>query len=452
MLVFYSRLYSSTESARLPHISVPNFLFIKLEGYTSDEKPPDDSKKPEKSEPQTNPLMELGFGDSEKKAAPSAIDVLDILSSAHAGANVITSQNLKKVQKEGQGQATRKEKGKSKTASAASGKGQSTLEKESRGNRGGPLSASSNLLISHGTTENVPTSLFERSGEAPPTVQHSGKEHKAQKRKKTKKKQKVVISDEESIDVVHAERLTWDSSGNTTAVVSGAAPNIYRETGSLILHVDKKFCSQVSAQTTDERTATVLDTGLFLDVGGTHDTSSQQSSLDTTRTSLDTTGRSLDTTGISLDTTGRSLDTIGRSLDTTGKSLDTIGRSLDTTGRFLDTTGKSFDTTGRSLDTTGKSFDTSSRSLDTTGKSFDTTGRSLDTIGKSLDTMFTSSCNDPSSGKLIIKTQGDSRSSSPANIEGEKKAKKKKKKSKHVIEETGKQLKLKITIGRAEPQ
>ena len=311
----------------------------------------------------------------------------------------------------------RKEKGRGKmAATTATGKGQSTQERESLGHRGGglavpSLNASSNLLISHGTTENVPTSLFDReqTAEAPPVVQHSDK---SQKHKKTKKRPKVVVSDDESIDVVRAERLTWDPSGNTSAVVPGAVSNIYGETESLILHVDKKFCSQVSHQAAD---ATVLDAGtIFLDVGGTHDTSSHQY----TGTSLDTTATSLGTTGTSLDTTATSLDTTGTSLDTTATSLDTTGTSLATTGRLLDTTGTSLATAGRFLDTTG--------------------------------TMLTATCNDPTSGKLVIKSQGHSRSSSPANIEGEiakKSKKKKKKKSKHVTEGTG--LRLKITIGRS---
>ena len=300
----------------------------------------------------------------------------------------------------------RKEKGRGKmAATTATGKGQSTQERESLGHRGGgglavpSLNASSNLLISHGTTENVPTSLFDReqTAEAPPVVQYSDK---TQKHKKTKKRPKVVVSDDESIDVVRAERLTWDPSGNTSAVVPGAVSNIYGETESLILHVDKKFCSQVSHQAADAH-ATVLDAGtVFLDVGGTHDTSSHQY------------------TGTSLDTTATSLDTIGTSLDTTATSLDTTGTALATAGRFLDTTGTSLATTGRFLDTTG--------------------------------TMLTATCNDPTSGKLVIKSQGHSRSSSPANVEGEiakKSKKKKKKKSKHVTEGTG--LRLKITIGRS---
>ena len=283
---------------------------------------------------------------------PSESDVFDILSSAHAGANAITSQNLKKAQKEGQVQATRKESGKKKLATA--GKAQSIPEGDSLGDRGGlavpSVQPSMNLLISHGTTENVFTSLLGESVEAPVVTQPSGKGHKSQKRKKAKKRPKIVISDEESGDVdrlIPADHLNWDSSGNSTAIMSETNSNVYRETESLILHVDKKFCSQLSHQASAGG-----DTGTaFLDVGDTRDTSSI-------------------------------------------------------------------------------SFDTASVSRDTT----------LTAVGS-----------DPSSGKVIVKPEGHSRSSSPVNVEEvvrEKKAKKKKKKTKHAAEETGKQLKLKITIGR----
>ena len=113
-----------------------------------------------------------------------------ILSSASAGANRITSVNLKKMQKEAQLQANRKEKAKKKTIN----KPITTTTTEKDYDSVAMATTSTNMVknqtnpsnntlhISHGRTENVVTSLFTQVKDVVPTTKEPVKESEKSKR------------------------------------------------------------------------------------------------------------------------------------------------------------------------------------------------------------------------------------------------------------------------------
>lgn len=220
------------------------------------------------------------FGEPQEKVVPSESDFLAILSTASTAENVVTSENLKRVQKEAQLQGPRKgrtkEMGRSgkletKKVSGKSGPQYSQDSdggSESRPNlgplRAPPLSQhASGLLVSHGTTENVSQSLVLPKKEATPTKANAEQELK----RKKKKRRRIVISDDEGEDVgCRSSSLTEDEP--IDVVGTGTVVNPFKpeqksrrfpeslspthegagEATSLVLHLDRHYCMASTAE------------------------------------------------------------------------------------------------------------------------------------------------------------------------------------------------------------
>ena len=204
-----------------------------------------------------------GFGEPQDKVIPSESDVLAILSTASTVANIVTSKNLKQVQKAAHLQGTKKEREKERERGRKGDRKHTSTEKIHLSQEfGGPTLGKSippitqtaaTVLISHGKTEKVSTSLLlpERSASSRTASQKS--------KKKKRKKPKVVISDDEEdtdqissltedehIDVVSTNtvnpfkhKTTAEYPDNT--VDGSVASEIKSESTSLMLHLDKQY-------------------------------------------------------------------------------------------------------------------------------------------------------------------------------------------------------------------
>lgn len=191
-------------------------------------------------------VIDLEYGEEKQKVVPSESDVFAILSTAGSVANEVTSENLKKVQKEAQLLSVRKEKERKKSASS---------KPHSEGSIHSSRSSvhSSSLLITHGKTESVSNPLVV-SGKT------SATKDRGQKHKKKRKVQPVISDDEEPVATFEhvtsmldhasssASGLFQDASGNAkkpaledAGIPLGVDPNV--EPAPLILKISKDLCS-----------------------------------------------------------------------------------------------------------------------------------------------------------------------------------------------------------------
>ena len=230
-------------------------------------------------------LLDLGFGDSEQKVAPSDSDVHDILSSAHTSSNTVTSENLRHAQKLGQHRAAvKREKGRKKEKEGEKVAHSSKTNKQSSLPSSTPstelkvpsMHPSSSLLINHGKTVNVSSSSVtgskdivhahtkqaenKQEGTAPQSLSSS-----SSRKKGKKKKPQIVISDEsDNEEAVVSKRHTVVShksgqqcfTGETlteqVSIVGKVDPDEEddeiivddSDSGSLVLSLSKEFYTQ----------------------------------------------------------------------------------------------------------------------------------------------------------------------------------------------------------------
>ena len=230
-------------------------------------------------------LLDLGFGDSEQKVAPSDSDVHDILFSAHTSSNTVTSENLRHAQKLGQHRAAvKREKGRKKEKEGEKVAHSSKTNKQSSLPSSTPstelkvpsMHPSSSLLINHGKTVNVSSSSVtgskdtvhahtkqaenKQEGTAPQSLSSS-----SSRKKGKKKKPQIVISDEsDNEEAVVSKRHTVVShksgqqcfTGETlteqVSIVGKVDPDEEddeiivddSDSGSLVLSLSKEFYTQ----------------------------------------------------------------------------------------------------------------------------------------------------------------------------------------------------------------
>ena len=230
-------------------------------------------------------LLDLGFGDSELKVAPSDSDVHDILSSAHTTSNTVTSENLRHAQKLGQHRAAvkrekgrKKEKEGEKVAHSSKTNKQSSLPSStpSTGLKVPSMHPSSSLLINHGKTLNV--SSLSVSGSKDIVHAHTKQAENKQegttsqslsssssRNKGKKKKPQIVISDESDNEeavvskhhtvVAHnsgQQRFSGEILTEQVSIVGKVDPDEEddeiivddSDSGSLVLSLSKEFYSQ----------------------------------------------------------------------------------------------------------------------------------------------------------------------------------------------------------------
>ena len=229
-------------------------------------------------------LLDLGFGDSEQKVAPSDSDVHDILFSAHTSSNTVTSENLRHAQKLGQHRAAvKREKGRKKEKEGEKVVHSSKTNKQSSLPSSTPstelkvpsMHPSSSLLINHGKTVNVSSLSVTGSKDAvhahtkQAEIKQEGSTSKSSssssRKKGKKKKPQIVISDEsdneEGVVSKHHTAMSHKSgqqsfAGETlteqVSIVGKVDPDEEddeiivddSDSGSLVLSLSKEFYSQ----------------------------------------------------------------------------------------------------------------------------------------------------------------------------------------------------------------
>lgn len=230
-------------------------------------------------------ILDLGFGDSERKVAPSDSDVQAILSSAHTSSNTVTFENLRHAQKLGQHRtAVKREKGRKKEKEGEKVAHSSKTNKQvslpsstpSTGLKVPSMHPSSSLLINHGKTVNVSSlSVTGSKDVAPAHVKQTENKQEgtasqslsssSSRKKGKKKKPQIVISDEsdneETIVTKHQtavghksreQHFTGDIPTEQVSVVGKVDPHEEddevivddSDSGSLVLSLNKKFYSQ----------------------------------------------------------------------------------------------------------------------------------------------------------------------------------------------------------------